>query len=172
MTNPQAPAVARQPHLRFLPSFIADTRHNKALYVLKGWLLTLLPSMALAAVAGTLFGSESGPKFEASGPVLLFLLVVFAPVVETLIMVLPLLLLNRLFGPAPAVILNALGWGIAHSLQAPAWGLIIWWPFFVFSTIILVWRKRSLATGMLLVMCIHAMQNAGPALLMLATGAA
>jgi hypothetical protein len=171
MTNSQAPAPVRQPHLRFLPSFIADTERNKALYVLKAWLLTLLPSMALAVIAGSLVGNESGPKFDASGPVLLFLLVVFAPVVETLIMVLPLLLLNRLFGPTAAVILNALGWGIAHSMEAPAWGLIIWWPFFVFSTIVLVWRKKSLATGMLLVMCIHAMQNAGPALLMLATGA-
>lgn len=169
MMEPHVLVPARQPHLRFLPSFIADTGHSKPLYVLKGWLLTLLPSLALAALVGMILQPSEGPDFgAAAGPILLFALVVFAPVVETLIMVPPLLLLNRLFGATPAAILSAVGWGIAHSLSAPAWGLIIWWPFLVFSSILLVWRKKSLWTGMLLVMCIHALQNALPALLLLA----
>jgi membrane protease YdiL (CAAX protease family) len=96
------------------------------------------------------------------------MLVVFAPVVETLIMVGPLLILNRLFGPSAAAALSAAGWGIAHSLQAPMWGLVIWWAFFVFSAIILAWRKKSLITGILIVMCVHAMQNAVPAALLVA----
>lgn len=167
MTEPQVPAPARQPHLRLLPSFIGDTSRSKPLYIIKGWLLTLLPSLALAALAASLFQQAEGPDFgEQPAAILLFALVVFAPVVETLIMVPPLLLLNRLFGPTPAVILSALGWGVAHSLQAPMWGFVIWWPFFVFSSVLLVWRKKSLVTGMLLVMGIHAMQNAVPTLLL------
>jgi hypothetical protein len=97
-------------------------------------------------------------------------MVLFAPILETLVMVPPLLILNRLLGPAPAAVLSAIGWGIVHSLQASIWGLVIWWPFFVFSVIILVWRKKSLMTGMLIVMAIHGMQNAVPALVLLATG--
>ncbi len=175
MTERREPVSLRQPHLRFLPAFLADTSQPKALYILKGWLLTILPSIALAVLIGiistTIAGQAQGPSFAQRGPLLAFLLVVFAPVVETLIMVPPLLLLNRLFGPAAAAILSALGWAIVHSLQVPIWGLIIWWPFFVFSVILLVWREKSLLTGMLIVMAIHGMQNAVPALLLLARGA-
>jgi membrane protease YdiL (CAAX protease family) len=167
MMEPHAPVSARGGHLRFVPAFLGDVGHPKPSYVLKSWLLTLLPSLALAAIVGMFAGDAATPEFGAPGLLLLFALVVFAPVVETLIMVPPLLLLNRLFGPAAAVILSALGWGIAHSLQAPIWGLIVWWPFFVFSSILLVWRKKSLATGMALVMAVHALQNAVPAALLI-----
>ena len=160
------PASARLPHLRFLPSYLGDLSHPKVRYVLKTWLLTLLPSLALAGIVSMIVGEAEGPDFGRPTWLLLFALVVFAPVVETLIMVPPLLVLNRLFGPTPAVILSAAGWGVAHSLEAPVWGLIIWWPFFVFSAILLIWRRKSLMTGMLLVMAIHAMQNLVPASLL------
>jgi hypothetical protein len=153
--------------LRFLPDFLSDREQSKTAYVLKAWLLALLPSLALAMSVGTLFGEQEGPDFGQPGSgMLFFLLVVFAPVIETLILVPPLLLLNRLFGPAAAILLSSLGWGIAHSLQAPLWGLIVWWPFLVFSAIIMVWRDR-LWMGMALVMAVHALQNTVPALLLL-----
>lgn len=165
----QAPAPA---YLRWLPAFVGDTEHPKASYIVKAWLLTLIPSLALAIgggwLFGLLFGEAQGPSFPQAGAMLVFMLVVFAPVVETLIMVGPLLILNRLFGPSAAAALSAAGWGIAHSLQAPMWGLVIWWAFFVFSAIILAWRKKSLITGILIVMCVHAMQNAVPAALLIA----
>ncbi len=172
MTERHEPVPERQPHLRFLPAFLADTDQPKALYILKGWLLTIVPSLALAALIGVIStavaGEAQGPSFPQRGPVLVLLLVLFAPVVETLLMVPPLLLLNRLFGAPVAAILSALGWAIVHSLQVPIWGLIIWWPFFVFSVVLLVWREKSLLTGMLIVTAIHALQNAIPALLLLA----
>jgi hypothetical protein len=162
-------------HLRLLPAFIGDTAHSKSGYILKGWLLTLLPSLALAALVGMLFsayfGEAQGPRFPEVGPWLLaFLLVVFTPILETLAMVPPLLLLNRWLGSTPAVMLSAIGWGIVHSLRAPIWGLVAWWPFLVFSAIILAWREKGLLTGMLIVTMIHGMQNAVPALLLLAAG--
>jgi len=169
------PEPVRPPHLRLLPRFIGDTGHPRALYILKAWLLTLLPSLALALLVGmvliAIYGEPRAPEFPHQGLLLAFMLVFFAPVVETLIMVPPLLLLNRLLGPAPAAILSAAGWAVAHSLQEPAWGLVIWWPFLVFSSILLVWREKSLATGMLIVIAIHAMQNAVPGLLLLAGAA-
>ena len=97
---------------------------------------------------------------------MLFLLVVFAPVVETLIMGSVLLILERLFGFVHAVFLSALGWGIAHSLQAAAWGLVIWWPFLIFSTVFLVWKRRSLLAAFAVPMLVHGLQNLGPALLL------
>ena len=174
MNEPIQPAPPRPLHLRLLPVFIGDTHHSRPLYVLKGWLLTLLPSLALAALVGMVFsaffGEPQGPSFPQVPPgMLAFLLVVFAPVTETLAMVPPLLTLNRFLGPTPAVALSALGWGIVHSIQAPIWGLVAWWPFFVFSAILLAWRRRSLVTGILIVMAIHGMQNAVPASILLAS---
>jgi len=149
----------REGPLRLLPQFLFDTQHPKPLYVLKGWLLTLLPSIALAALVTMGADSPPSPDFGGTGPVVFLLLVLFAPVAETFIMVPPLLLLNRFVGPVVAVIGSAVGWGLLHSWAEPLWGLIVWWPFLVFSTVILVWRKKSLSTGMVLAIAIHALQN-------------
>jgi membrane protease YdiL (CAAX protease family) len=111
---------------------------------------------------------DAGPKFpEVDSGVLLFRLVIFAPVVETLIMGAVLLALERVVGFLPAVLLSAVGWGIAHSLQAPAWGLVIWWPFLIFSIVFLTWRRRSLAAAFGLPMIVHGLQNLGPALILI-----
>ena len=76
-----------------------------------------------------------------------------------------LLILLRFLPVAAAVAVSAIGWGIAHSLKAPLWGLVIWWPFLVFSTLFVTWRSRSLALAFALPMCVHALQNLIPALL-------
>lgn len=150
----------KQGPLRLLPVFLFDLDHAKPAYVFKAWLLTFVPSLALAATVTALAPEPPSPDFGGTGVVVFLLLVIFAPVVETLIMVPPVLLLNRLLGPAAAAIGSAIAWGALHSSAEPLWGAIVWWPFLIFSTIILVWRKRSLATGMVLVICVHAMQNA------------
>ena len=89
--------------------------------------------------------------------------------IETLIMGGVLLLLLKFMRPTYAVIASAIGWGMAHSFQAPIWGLIIWWPFLIFSTVFVTWRRRSLWLAFALPMVIHGLQNLGPALLV-ATG--
>ena len=99
---------------------------------------------------------------------LLFMLVVFAPLVETLIMAAALELMLRLrVPPGAAILLSAAGWGIAHSSQAAGWGLVIWWPFLIFSTLYVTWSKRGIGTGVGIVFVVHALQNLGPALLLL-----
>jgi len=158
------PAVARPPLLRFLPERLFRPERPLT-YVPLAWVLTLVPSLLLSVVASKLV-PESGPAFKGVPPgLLLFSVVVFAPVVETLIMGTVLLILERFLGFLPAVLLSSVGWGVAHSLQAPAWGLVIWWPFLIFSTVFLVWKQRSLGLAFLLPMLIHALQNLGPALL-------
>lgn len=80
-----------------------------------------------------------------------------------------LLVLLRFLSPPWAIVVSAIGWGIAHSTVAPIWGLIIWWPFLIFSTLFVTWRSRSLAYAFALPMCVHALQNVVPALLIVYT---
>lgn len=160
-------AAARPRPLAFLPATLFEPR-RAGRYVLVTWALAFFPSLLLSAIASQLV-PEAGPKFPDVDPgLLLFLLVVFAPVIETLIMGTILLLLNRSLGFLPAILISSLGWGIAHSLEAPAWGLVIWWPFLIFSTTFLVWKRRSLGAAFGMPMVIHGLQNLGPALLLVA----
>jgi hypothetical protein len=122
--------------------------------------------MGFAALGALLIPHAQQPEFHASGAAALFALVVFSPVVETLIMGAVLLVLLRFLSPPAAIIVSAIGWGIAHSSVAPIWGLIIWWPFLIFSTLFVTWRSRSLLVAFVLPMCVHALQNVIPALLL------
>lgn len=127
--------------------------------------------MVFAAIGAFLLPQAQQPEFHVSGAAAIFALVIFSPVVETLIMGGVLLVLLRLMPPWFAVLASAAGWGIAHSSVAPIWGLVIWWPFLIFSTLFVTWRKRSLTLAFLIPMCVHALQNLLPALLV-AYGAA
>jgi hypothetical protein len=44
---------------------------------------------------------------------------------------------------------------------------VIWWPFLVFSTLYLSWRRRSVLAGLGIVATTHALQNALPMIAML-----
>jgi hypothetical protein len=136
-----------------------------------GWLLTFPASILLSVLLHWVAPNAKGPEFPITGPMAVFLLVVFSPVLETLIMGGVLLLLLRFVPRTWAVLISAIGWGIAHSTAAPIWGLVIWWPFLIFSTLFVAWRSRSLALAFLIPMVTHGLQNLGPALLV-ATGKA
>ena len=156
------------PALPFLPKQLLEP-HRPAVAIALGALAAFVPTVLLGALVVWLLPGGQGPKFEMEGAVALFGLVVFAPVVETLIMGTVLLVLLRLAGPTAAVLLSSAGWGILHSLAAPIWGLIIWWPFLVFSTLFVVWRGRSLGAAFAVPAAVHALHNLGPAL-MVASG--
>ena len=93
---------------------------------------------------------------------------IFSPVVETLIMGTVLLVLLRFLPEWVAIIVSAIGWGIAHSMLSPTWGMAVWWPFLILSTLFVAWRKRSLFLAFLLPICAHALQNLLPGLLIAA----
>lgn len=151
--------TSAEPLRRVLPAFLFDTRQAKPLYVLKAWLLAFIPSVALSALVSSVAPGAEQPQFGPPGWMLVFLLVIFAPAVETALMIPPVMLLKRFFGPTAAVLGSALLWGILHSLAAPIWGLIVWWPFLIFSTALIVWSRRSLVTAYLIVFSTHALQN-------------
>jgi membrane protease YdiL (CAAX protease family) len=153
-------ALPRWPgYLTWLPRFLFDTDTVPERYIGKAWLLALLPSMALSLAVNLAAPQASHPSFTIDGPTAILLMVVVGPILETLIMILPLLGLNRLFGPGTAALGSALLWGIAHSLTAPAWGLVIWWPFLIMSIAFLTWRRAGLGRAIMVVFAIHALQN-------------
>ena len=150
--------------LRLLPAAVREPR-RAWLAILVGLALTLCGSLLLSWAASHLAPSLAKPEFPMKGPVAFGLLVVFAPVAETLIMAGVLSLMTRVLSPTIAVLGSALLWGAAHSAQAAVWGLVIWWPFLIFSTLFVVWRQRSLFLAFAIPAVVHALQNLGPALL-------
>jgi membrane protease YdiL (CAAX protease family) len=159
-------------YLRWLPAFLFRTDRTASRYVVKAWALALVPSFLLSALAHWFFPGLEGPSFAGAAdrmPLLLFLIVVLSPVGETLILLAMVLFLRRLFGAGPAVVASALLWAAAHSLQAPGWGLIVWWPFLIMSIALLAWRSEGLGKATLVVISIHALQNAVGALVLFLT---
>jgi hypothetical protein len=150
--------------LRILPAPLREPR-RAWLAILTGWALSLVGSIALAALSGLVAPALPAPEFAMKGPLVFFLLVVFAPLIETLIMGGVLSLLLRITTPPIAILLSAIGWGVAHSSQALGWGLVIWWPFLIFSTLYVVWRQRGFWLAVAIVTATHALQNVGPAYL-------
>jgi hypothetical protein len=130
-----------------------------------GWALAFPASILFAGLIHLIAPAAQQPQFDVNGALAVFLLVVFSPVVESLIMGAVLLILRRFLRPTRAVVASAAGWGIAHSLAAPIWGLVIWWPFLIFSTLFVVWRERSMWLAFGMPMAVHALQNLPPALL-------
>ena len=167
MTNDVARrSVAWDPPISFLPqALLAPRRPLRALGV--AWVTAFLPTLVLSAAVTALLPNDTLPKFPMVDETLFLLIVVAAPLLETLVMGAALVLLRLFLSPTIAVLVSAVGWGIAHSLEAPAWGLVIWWPFLLFSTLFLTWRRRSLLAALGLAAAAHALHNLPPALLLL-----
>ena len=130
------------------------------------WATAFFPSLLLGAAVSALLPRTALPIFPAVDWYVFFLMVVFAPLFETMMMGAALMLLRLFLSPTHAVLVSAVGWGILHSTMAPAWGLVIWWPFLVFSTVFLTWRTRSVLAGVAMAAATHALHNLLPALLL------
>lgn len=168
---PDAPGGQSQP--RFLP-FLPDTLfrpERPVRYLAVAWALSLGGSLLLTLVLSLVAPGAEQPLFPGPTALVLFAIIVFAPALETALLALMLWPLNHWFGPARATLAAAAVWGALHSTAAPVWGLVIWWPFLVFSVTILVWRRRvgwiggwAMATG------VHALQNVVPGIGLVAFG--
>lgn len=132
------------------------------LAILIGAALTLSGSLLLSWGASTIAPTLARPDFALRGFGAFAMLVLFAPLAETLIMAVVLTLLARFVSPTLAVLASAAIWGIAHSLQATVWGLVVWWPFLVFSMLYLVWRQRGTPAAIGVATTTHALQNIVP----------
>ncbi len=168
--DPGGRRSAWTPPLTWLPKALLEPS-NALRAIAVGWLLAFPASIVLAAVGHWIAPDAKTPDFEISGLAAIGMLVLFSPIVETLIMGSVLLVLLRFLSPTWAVIASAIAWGIVHSIAAPIWGAIIWWPFLIFSTLFVAWRSRSLMLAFVMPATVHGVQNLLPALLV-ATGRA
>lgn len=155
--------------LSFLPRFLFVGDGPAWRYVLLAWPLVAIPGLALGWLSSRLFPGLPGPDLAANTPAWMLVagVVLFSPAIETLIMSGPVALVNRFAGPLAAVIGSALLWAGAHSLEAARWGLVIWWPFLIFSIAYLAWRPRGYWAAIGVVAAIHALNNAGPVVALL-----
>ena len=127
------------------------------------WLLCIIPSLGLAYLVQSLAPRLDLPEFPIKGHVAFLALAVFAPILETFILAAFISLFRLVFSPTVSVFLSAAGWGVAHSIQASAWGLVVWWPFLIMSMLYIVWRQRGFWLAIAIPTAVHMLQNAGPA---------
>ena len=130
------------------------------------WAVAFLPSLVLGAATSAMLPDSAMPRFPVLDATAFLVIVAAAPVLETLAMGAALLVLRLVLSPTWAVLVSAVGWGVIHSAAAPAWGLVIWWPFLVFSTVFLTWRSRSVVAAIAMAAATHALHNLLPALLL------
>lgn len=151
--------------LAMLPGLLfRDVRPWRAILI--GWLLAIAGSVLLSMIVARLVPGSPGPDLgDVSAPLKLFLVALFSPVVETLLMAAILAVLLRLLAAWQAVIASAVIWGVLHSLSAPTWGAVIWWPFLIFSTLFVTWRPHGFWRAAALVATVHILQNLFPAIL-------
>lgn len=166
------PGLDRPSYLRFLPRFLFEADGAAWRYILKAWPVTLLPSLALAALLSVATPEAVKPEFGSGGGLgvaaLVASLVLIGPFLETLIMAAVLEILVRVVRPGVAVILSAVLWGLAHSFgglltgigAVPTWGLVVWWPFLILSIVYLTWRGHGRFKAILVATAIHGLQNA------------
>jgi len=143
---------------------------NTTRYIFRMWLTSLLPALAISlVVALALEGHGEQLRFDGSAIFVLLALVVFSPVVETLLMG-PVLWLIGLITKQwiPLAGGSAIAWALLHWALHPTWGLVVAWPFFVFSSVYLAWRPRGWMRAVLVTATVHALHNALPALSVLA----
>ena len=156
----------RPRYLGFLPDFIFLTDSRPARYIGRAWLLALVPSILLSLAVTLLFPGAGREPYELT-PIRIILSIFAVPLIETLMMAVPLLLVNRLAGPGPAVIASSLLWGLLHGTVAVTWGLVAWWPFLILSIAFLTWRPRGFLAATSVATAIHALQNGFAMALML-----
>jgi hypothetical protein len=159
----------KQPRLL---SLLFDNHISAWKYILRTGLISLVPSLIIVMILGLtgVVTEETGPDFEGSAPGLLIGLVIIGPLFETLLMAGGLWILSFITKrQVRLAVMSAFVWAGVHSLVAPAWGLGVIWPFFVFSCCYLSWRRRSWWRAILVTSCVHAFQNILPAIALIAT---
>jgi len=143
-------------------SFLFDTSISMRRYVLRMGLISLLPSMAVGIALATtgVVNEQTGPGFEGPVLVVLAFIWVIGPVSETLLMSFILWVLSFLTKRMVLLaVMSALIWAGLHSLAAPAWGLVVFWPFFIFSCSYLAWRQKAWWRAVWVTCCVHMFQN-------------
>jgi uncharacterized membrane protein len=148
-------------------SLLFDNQISMWKYILRTGLVSLIPSLIFVLLLGFtgVITQEAGPEFKGPAIGLFIGLVIIGPPIETLFMAGGLWILSFITKRQVwLAVTSAFVWAAVHSLVAPAWGLGVIWPFFVFSCSYLNWRRRSWWRAILVTSCVHAFQNFLPSI--------
>lgn len=150
--------------LAFLPGLLF--RSDRPLLTLPlAWLLSIGGSLLLGVAIAFIAPDAEAP--DLGGAPAIFVLIgvaILSPLAESLIMGGFIDLLMKRLRAWQAVLVSAATWGVLHSLMTPTWGLAIWWPFLIFSTIFVTWRPRGFWVAVLMAAIVHGLQNLFPAI--------
>lgn len=156
--------TTRGPRLA-LPSFVPDiiARADRPFAtILVAWLLCGLGAYAIVFVMDYVAPRVDTPNFDfyvGKGMFTVMMIAVITPLLETLILGAVCWILSRFLSIVPTIVFGSLIAALFHSLNTPIWGLVIWWPFLIFSTLLMVWKERSLLLGILIPTIVHGLHN-------------
>lgn len=150
--------------LAFLPGLLF--RSDRPFLTLPlAWLLSIGGSLLLGVAISFIMPEAEAPDLGGASPIVVLIgVAVLSPLVESLIMGGFIDLLMKWLHAWQAVLVSAVTWGVLHSLMTPTWGLAIWWPFLIFSTIFITWRTRGFWIAVLMAAIVHGLQNLFPAI--------
>ena len=152
---------------------LGNTDQPMLSYIWRAWLIALIPSLALSAIVtlSSVIRGTSGKNLPMQGESpweIVFGGLIVSPWFETLLMW-PILGILKDFTkkPLPIALASGLIWGGIHSLAIPSWGLIVWWPFVVFSLCFLAWKQKSLGRAITVTALVHTCLNTVPVIVIL-----
>ena len=151
---------------------LRNTDQPIASYAWRAGLLALVPSLMISTVVVVALPGQS-PELRMNAPaiVVVFGTLVLSPWTETILMWPVLWGLQRFIaGRTQVAVASAIFWGLLHSLAAPTWGIVIAWPFFVFSVCFLAWGEKSRKRAIVATALTHTFQNVLPTIGLLASG--
>lgn len=145
----------------FLISTLTNTVQNPIIYAVKAACISIIPALVIASVLLTstsLDLSEAEPS--STGFMLFFSQVIFAPVVETFVQLIVIILLLKIIKEKALIIfISAFLWAFIHALIAPLWGLTIFWSFIILSIVCLEYLKYSPTRAFIMTASVHLLQN-------------
>jgi len=142
---------------------LQDTDVTQTRYVARAWLIAVLPSLALFGARLATGDASLRPPMAPDVAGFAAYSIVVAPLIETALMI-PFALALRALPVASdwprAGALAALA-ALAHGFGGSAWQVVnAFWPFFVYSTAMFVWRRRSINDAFLVPALVHMLHNA------------
>jgi hypothetical protein len=164
--------AGREKKQLWLLSMLFDNGIPPYKYIIRTGFISLIPSLIISFLLGMLgvMNEETAPDIKGSVLLLFVGMVIIGPPIETLLMGPVLKLLSFITKyKVRLAIMSACFWAILHSLLAPAWGLGVIWPFFVFSCSYLNWRERAWWKAVLITSGVHAFQNFLPTIIVIAS---
>jgi len=135
-------------------------------YCLIAWHLALVPSILLVVLAYAVFSGAGADVSAIQKPARdvagrnVWMTVLVAPIVETLVLALGIRLIGLLTKHREAIaITSALAWGALHASFYPMWFFGTAWSFYVFSRGYLAWRPVSVKHALGAAAVPHALVN-------------